>query len=300
MELNTILKEYKACVKHTHESLLPKCSVDSVTATIQWAKMGGFNSHEVELLIIGGFYNIFVNGLKKDKCYAIHHIRITNSKITCHFDSIVGAFKKLEQLAHIRITQNYSIENLTEVTNTTIRNLNSLWIAPTCVINHTKIWNSQLSFTVLPVFNKCRFENCKFGSNTDGCNTLQKSKAFLRNNWFSVSTIANNACPESGEFTAYKKLSNNRIAKLLIPADAKRSSAFTLKCRASRAQVLDISSIDNKTKYKEGYSMHHGKFVYRIGHYVEPEQPFDNNPLDECAPGIHFFMTRKAAVDYNA
>ncbi|MGJ1042683.1 DUF5758 domain-containing protein, partial [Staphylococcus epidermidis] len=44
-------------------------------------------------------------------------------------------------------------------------------------------------------------------------------------------------CPEEGSFFGYKKASD-KIIKLCIPEDAKRSSATTRKCRCDRATVI--------------------------------------------------------------
>ena len=49
-------------------------------------------------------------------------------------------------------------------------------------------------------------------------------------------------CPE-GSFIAYKK-SHDKIIKLQICEDAKRSSATTLKCRCSKAKCLEIQNLD--------------------------------------------------------
>lgn len=38
-------------------------------------------------------------------------------------------------------------------------------------------------------------------------------------------------------------------------------------------------------------------FVYRIGETVEVAN-FDTDRKNECAPGIHFFITRQEAVDW--
>ena len=51
------------------------------------------------------------------------------------------------------------------------------------------------------------------------------------------------ACPETGSFIGYKK-ANEKIVKLQICEDAKRSSAIGKKCRCSKALVLAIESID--------------------------------------------------------
>jgi hypothetical protein len=47
------------------------------------------------------------------------------------------------------------------------------------------------------------------------------------------------ACPEEGEFIAFKKV-GRYIIKLRIPSEAKRSSATSRKCRAEFADVLEI------------------------------------------------------------
>ena len=51
-------------------------------------------------------------------------------------------------------------------------------------------------------------------------------------------------CPEEGAFLGYKKCVNDRMVQLLIPADAKRTSATLPSCRCSRAKVLTIKSFD--------------------------------------------------------
>jgi hypothetical protein len=38
-------------------------------------------------------------------------------------------------------------------------------------------------------------------------------------------------------------------------------------------------------------------FAYKVGDMVSVDD-FDTNRWNECAPGIHFFITRQEAVDY--
>ena len=105
------------------------------------------------------------------------------------------------------------------------------------------------------------------------------------------------ACPEDGAFIAWKKC-GDCIVKLLIPADALRSSAFGRKCRASKAECLEIQNIDGtQTTLREVHSGYDHTFVYRIGQMATVEN-FDTDRTHECAPGIHFFITRQEAVDY--
>ena len=105
-------------------------------------------------------------------------------------------------------------------------------------------------------------------------------------------------CPEKGGFTAFKKLRNNIIAELYIPARAKRSSATTRKCRASEAKVVKMWNCITKEIVTRATSQHNESFVYETGKTVKPTKPFDDNRWNECASGIHFFMTQEEAENY--
>jgi hypothetical protein len=95
-------------------------------------------------------------------------------------------------------------------------------------------------------------------------------------------------CPEEGDFIGWKKLSNKVVAKLLIPATAKRTSSLVgRKCRAEFVVVLageGASSYDRITKYIPGAT-------------VYPDE-YDDDIRVECTSGIHFFITRKEAEEY--
>ena len=84
----------------------------------------------------------------------------------------------------------------------------------------------------------------------------------------------------------------------MICEDAKRSSAFGRKCRCSAAKVVAIENLDGTpSEDREVASEFDVGFVYRIGETVSVDN-FDNDRRNECAPGIHFFITRQEAVDY--
>ena len=106
------------------------------------------------------------------------------------------------------------------------------------------------------------------------------------------------ACPETGSFIGYKKAVCEYIVKLQICKDAKRSSATTKKCRCSKALVLAIENIyGSDSVLQEIESIYNPSFVYRVGKIVEVPD-FDDNRWNECAPGIHFFIDRQDAVEY--
>src|SRR5690554_3221844 len=105
-------------------------------------------------------------------------------------------------------------------------------------------------------------------------------------------------CPEVDSFVCFKKLKNNVIAKLKIPAKAKRSSATSRKCRASEAKVLEMWNATTKEKVSIGYSQYDETFTYEIGKTVKPKEKFDEDRWNECSSGIHFFMTLAEAENY--
>lgn len=89
------------------------------------------------------------------------------------------------------------------------------------------------------------------------------------------------------------------IVKLLIPADAQRSNATGRKCRASKARILDLQDQQGNSLPPDttAYSSYDPDFTYQKGETIHVED-FDTNRWNECAPGIHFFITRIEAVEY--
>ena len=112
--------------------------------------------------------------------------------------------------------------------------------------------------------------------------------------------------PDEGDIIGWKKayvdgtmLPKSVIVKLLIPSDAQRSNATGRKCRASKARVLDLQDKQGNSLPPDttAYSGHDTDFTYKKGETVHVEN-FDTNRWNECAPGIHFFITRIEAVEY--
>ena len=107
------------------------------------------------------------------------------------------------------------------------------------------------------------------------------------------------ACPEQGEFIGWKKGKGvdgmPAIIKLKILEDAKRTSATGSKCRCDKALVLGIETEEGEVEEARG--IYDASFVYRTGEMVSVPN-FDPNRWNECAPGIHFYINRKAAVEH--
>ena len=109
--------------------------------------------------------------------------------------------------------------------------------------------------------------------------------------------------PDEGDIIGWKRAITLDgapiIVKLLIPADAQRSNATGRKCRASTARVLDLQDKQGNSLPPDttAYSSYDPDFTYQKGETVHVEN-FDTNRWEECAPGIHFFITRIEAVEY--
>ena len=116
------------------------------------------------------------------------------------------------------------------------------------------------------------------------------------------------ACPSDGSFIAWKKAhidvpneSHMRcIVKLEIPEDAKRSSATKTKCRCDKAKVLELQWEDGTVidPVNIACSQHDQDFEYKVGEIVSVSD-FDENRWNECSTGIHFFINRQEAVEYD-
>ena len=134
-------------------------------------------------------------------------------------------------------------------------------------LRNANLWNSDLA--------NANLKNIKTNTNTIGYHL---------------------ACPEEGSFIGYKR-ANRYLIKLLIPENAKRSSATTLKCRCNEARVLDIEDIKTGLKVQAVNSSYDYQFIYKVGEIVTVEN-FDDDRWRECAPGIHFFMNKENALNY--
>ena len=91
---------------------------------------------------------------------------------------------------------------------------------------------------------------------------------------------------------------------MLIPEEAKRSSATTNKCRCEFAKVLEIQNEKNgiyekseKTEIVNYNNLRLPYTKYKIGEYVYPDS-FDDNRFNECSHGIHFFINKEEAINY--
>jgi len=117
------------------------------------------------------------------------------------------------------------------------------------------------------------------------------SSANLRSAKNSEMAVAMTRILPEGNIVGYKKCLGDVIVKLLIPTEAARSHAFGRKCRAEYATVLEIFGADH------AISRHDEKTRYEVGKTVHCDK-WSTEWTEECAGGIHFFITRLEAEAY--
>ena len=109
--------------------------------------------------------------------------------------------------------------------------------------------------------------------------------------------------PDTGAFRVWKKLAKGALCCLLVPAEARRMSSLVgRKCRVEYADVLSITDGDGRpvgeclSSYVPGGL---GPMLrYVVGQRVVPDA-YDDDIRVECSHGIHCFITKAEAEEYN-
>ena len=112
-------------------------------------------------------------------------------------------------------------------------------------------------------------------------------------------------CPEEGAFIGWKKAlsnSNSRVLlKLSVFSGPELRCTNTLvgrKCRAEKVRVDGIFDLQGSpTSDTKAFSLRDTAFTYTVNE-ISSVDDFDGDVRVECTSGIHFFMTRKEAEEY--
>ena len=145
------------------------------------------------------------------------------------------------------------------------------------------------------IFENCMFFKCSITKNCELCAID------------AIPESTNMRCPRYDKIIGYKIICRYDaylnpcylLATLEVPAGVKRSASIGNKCRCEYAKVLSITDKDGK-EYHTGVSAIAAignQLIYKTGEYVYADS-FDENRFNECASGIHFFMTPEGAWDY--
>lgn len=124
-----------------------------------------------------------------------------------------------------------------------------------------------------------------YGANLSGADLSGANLSGAKN---AELAIAKTRILPDGDLIGWKKCQGSVIVKLRIPEAAKRSHAFGRKCRAEYADVLEIIGGD------KAISSHDSKTEYIVGTRVTPDS-FSDKWQEECANGIHFYITKLEA-----
>jgi hypothetical protein len=130
-----------------------------------------------------------------------------------------------------------------------------------------------------------------YGANLHGANLNDKTK--LDDHTLAQTFIV----PEVGAFDGWKKCQDGVLVRVRIPENARRSNATGRKCRAEFVDVIEIVGPRGGER-TEAVSIHDGKTVYRVGERVTCDT-WCTDRFTECAGGIHFFLTKLEAQNYN-
>ena len=140
-----------------------------------------------------------------------------------------------------------------------------------------------------------------YGANLYGADLRGANLRGAKNNAYA---IAQTVIVPEGSIIGWKKARSGDVSvivKLRIPEEAKRSNASGRKCRAEFAEVLAVYPLGKKramAKSTDIYSQHDSTFHYKTGDLLKPTTAFNEDRWEECAPGIHFFITREEAENY--
>lgn len=96
------------------------------------------------------------------------------------------------------------------------------------------------------------------------------------------------------KMTVYKKLRDDKIAELQLVRGQTFQSELHTKCRTDQAKIIKITDKHGK-ECNSGYSTYDNAFMYYVGDTVKAKY---DEEIKACSTGIHFFLTKKEAIDY--
>ena len=108
-----------------------------------------------------------------------------------------------------------------------------------------------------------------------------------------IASAESSIVPESGQFTGWKKCRNGVLVRVVVGKKARRSNATGRKCRAEYVKVLEVVGAE------VGISNHDNRTEYRVGKIVRCDK-WNENRFVECGGGIHFFLTRIEAENFDS
>ena len=127
-----------------------------------------------------------------------------------------------------------------------------------------------------------------YGTNFDG--------AYLSGAFIDPLLAARLTIIQEGDIIVWKRCTRDVVAKLLVPAKAKRSNSTSRKCRAEYVTTLELFGETDETN--TAYSIHDPFTKYIVGETTHCDG-WNEDRWVECTGGIHFFLTRIEAESYS-
>ena len=283
----------------------------------------GFSIHTIPQNVV--FVNCLFTKLeiKVDRLYHIKFDRCTFENVDINYCHVSGC--AIDHCAFGHITMSLSCVMVSDIDSSTF---GDLIITDSVFGSNLKIYGCDfildksiviMNSRIDSEITRCYTTNSRSSIYLYKCICVDKYNPGIHDNYYleKIKTYESNLkdhvvhiCPEEGSFICYKKLvdsykertpmsmeyGDDVIATLEIPADAKRLSTATRKCRAEYAKVLRLETFSGE-QLKVAFSRHKFNFKYTVGEMIYPDS-FDDNPLHECSNGIHFFMTKAEAIRY--
>jgi hypothetical protein len=102
--------------------------------------------------------------------------------------------------------------------------------------------------------------------------------------------------PQTGEIIGWKKLDQNTVAKVMVPATARRTATLVGdKCRATVLKTLEICGPGRSSWRAVAPTRPGGACrTYEVGKITVADW-YDDDIQVECTHGLHFFLTRHEA-----
>lgn len=177
-----------------------------------------------------------------------------------------------------------------------------------CVFSNCEFKLSKVSYTTLSIessITKCTASYSKFEFNNMSADQHNNIRMFQ---------CVRTRTPYDNEYTFGKILTETIIGykkaiivsttfqealiKLEIPKGAIVFQPNNYKCRTNIAKVLCISNLSETFTDLIARSWYDSTFMYHVGETINCND-FELNNTIECAEGIHFFLDKESALNYN-
>lgn len=179
-----------------------------------------------------------------------------------------------------------------------------------CVFSHCEFKLSNVSYTTLSTDSRiiqCTARYSKFELNVmsaDQHNNIRMSQCVRTHSQYDNEYTFGKILTET--IIGYKKailVSTTSFQEVLITLEIPKGAIVfqpnNYKCRTNIAKVVRIANLSETfTEFEEAHSRFDTAFIYHVGETITCND-FSLNNTRECAEGIHFFLDKESALNYN-